>query len=140
MHQPIHFLIWRGFPGSTVGKESACNAGDPGLIPGLKISPGEGNGNPLQYSCLGKPVDRGAWQATAHWVAKSLAQLNDQTTTKGCSYPWLMSSLHLQSQQWPVKSFSCYSALTLTLLPSSSIFKDHCHYVDSTQKIQLAVI
>ena len=92
------------------------------MIPGLEISPGEGNGNPLQYSCLGKPIDRGAWQATAHWVAKSLAQLSDQTTTKGCSYPWLMSSLHLQSQQWPVKSFSCYSALTLTLLPSSSIY------------------
>ena len=88
------------------------------MIPGLEISPGEGNGNPLQYSCLKKPIDRGAWKATAHWVAKSLAQLSDQTTTKGCSYPWLMSSLHLQSQQWPVKSFSCYSALTLTLLPS----------------------
>ena len=42
------------------GKESACNAGDPGLIPGLGTSPGEGNGNPLQYSCLGNPTDRGA--------------------------------------------------------------------------------
>ena len=50
-------------------KESACNAGvteDVGLIPGLGRSPGEGNGNPLQYSCLENPMDRGAWQATVH--------------------------------------------------------------------------
>ena len=48
------------------GKESACNAGDPGSIPGLGRSPGEGNGNPLQYSRLENPMDRGAWQATVH--------------------------------------------------------------------------
>ena len=53
------------------GKESACNAGDSGLIPGSRRSPGEGNGNPLQYSCLENPMDRGAWWATVHWVAKS---------------------------------------------------------------------
>ena len=47
---------------SSVGKETACNAGDPGSIPGLGISPGEENGNPLQYYCLGNPMDRGAWQ------------------------------------------------------------------------------
>ena len=45
------------------GKESACNAGDPGLIPWWERGPGEGNGNPLQYSCLENPMDRGAWQA-----------------------------------------------------------------------------
>ena len=49
---------------------SACNAGDPGLIPGLERSPGEGNGNPLQYSGLENPMDRGAWGATVHGVAK----------------------------------------------------------------------
>ena len=48
-----------GFPGGSDGKESACNAGDPGLIPGLGRSLGEGNGNPLQYSCLENPIDRG---------------------------------------------------------------------------------
>ena len=48
------------FPGSLVGKESACNAGNPGLIPGWGRSPGEGNGNPLQYSCLENLMDRGA--------------------------------------------------------------------------------
>ena len=58
-----------GFPYSSVGKESACNAGDLGSIPRLGRSPGEGNGNPLQYSCLENPTDRGAWQATVHGVA-----------------------------------------------------------------------
>jgi len=56
------------FPHSSVGKESACNARDPGLIPGLGRSPGEGNGNPLQYSCMESPMDRGAWQATVHSI------------------------------------------------------------------------
>ena len=52
------------------GKVSACNARDPGLIPGLGRSSGEGNGNPLQYSCLENPRDRGAWQATVHGVSE----------------------------------------------------------------------
>ena len=59
-----------GFSHSSVGKESACNSGDPGLIPGSERSPGEGNGNPLQYSCLENPMDRGAWRATVHEVAR----------------------------------------------------------------------
>ena len=58
-------------PGGSEGKASACNAGNPGLIPGSGRSPGEGNSNPLQYSCLEIPMDRGAWQATVHGVAKS---------------------------------------------------------------------
>src|SRR5574337_1229534 len=58
-------------PYSSDGKESACNAGDPGLILGLGRSSGEGNGNPLQYSCLENPMERGAWRATVHGVAKS---------------------------------------------------------------------
>ena len=55
---------------SSVGKSSACNAGDPGSIPGSGRSPGEGNGNPLQYSWLKNPMDRGAWQATVHRIAR----------------------------------------------------------------------
>ena len=62
----------QGFPGDSDGKESACNAGDPGLVPGLGRAPGEGNSNPLQYSCLENPIDRGAWQATVHGVRKEL--------------------------------------------------------------------
>ena len=60
-----------GFPGGSDGKESACNVGDPGSIPGLEKSPGERNGNPLQYSCLENSMDRGPWWATVHGVAKS---------------------------------------------------------------------
>ena len=59
-----------GFPYSSVGKESACNARDPGSIPGSGRSPGEGSGNPLQYCCLENPMDRGASQATVHEVAR----------------------------------------------------------------------
>ena len=66
---------YRGFPGGSDGEESACNAGDPGSIPGLGRAPGEGHGNPLQYSCLENPMDRGTWMATVHRVAKSLTQL-----------------------------------------------------------------
>ena len=60
---PLNMYIY-----SSVGKSSACNAGDPGSIPGSGISPGEGNGNPLQYSCLENPMDRGAWWATVHGI------------------------------------------------------------------------
>ena len=59
-----------GFPCSLVGKESACTAGDPDSIPGLGRFPGEGNSNPLQYSCLENPMDRGAWQATVYGIAR----------------------------------------------------------------------
>ena len=59
------------------GKESACNSGDVGLIPGSGRSPGEGNGNLLQYSCLGNPMDRGAWRPTVHGVAESRTRLSD---------------------------------------------------------------
>ena len=58
-----------GFPGGSDGKEPSCGAGDGGSIPGLKRSPEEGNGNPLQYSCLGNHMDRGTWWATVHDVA-----------------------------------------------------------------------
>ena len=60
-----------GFPGGSDSKEAACNAGNPGLIPGLERFPGEGNGTPLQYSCLENPMDRGAWQAIVNGVAPS---------------------------------------------------------------------
>ena len=66
-----------GFPDGSTGKESPCNAGDLGLIPGLGRTSGEGNANPLQYSCLENSIDRGAWLATVHGVAKSRTQLSD---------------------------------------------------------------
>ena len=61
---------WQGFPGGLNGKESTCNAGDPGSIPGSRRSPEEGNGHPRQYSCLKNPMDTGAWKATVHEVAE----------------------------------------------------------------------
>ena len=66
-----------GFPGGSEVKVSACNAGDLGSIPGSGRSPGEGNGNPLQYSCLEDPMERGAWWATVHGVTKSRTRLSD---------------------------------------------------------------
>ena len=67
----------KNFTGGSGSKESACNAGDLGSIPGLGRSPGEGNGYPLQYSGLENYKDRGAWQATIHGVAKRRTQLSD---------------------------------------------------------------
>ena len=61
----------RGFPGGSDSKEFACNVGDLGSIPGLGRSSGEGNSNPLQYSCLENPIDSGAWKTTVHGVTKS---------------------------------------------------------------------
>ena len=69
-------LIW-GFTGGSEGKGSACNAGDLGSIPGSGRSRGEGNGNPLQYPCLENLMDKGAWWAAVHGVAKSQTQLSD---------------------------------------------------------------
>ena len=66
-----HLLRVCSFPGDSDDKESACDVGGRGLIPGSGKSSGEGNGNPLQYSCLGNSMDRGAWQATVHGVTKS---------------------------------------------------------------------
>ena len=70
-------IQYQGFPDGSHGKESACKAEDPGLIPGSGRSPGEGNGNPLQYSCLENSMDSGAWWATVCGVAKSGTGLTD---------------------------------------------------------------
>ena len=67
------------FPGSSDGKESACNTRDLSLIPRSGRSPGEENGDPLQYSCLGNPMDRGAWQPTVHGVARVIHDLVTKT-------------------------------------------------------------
>ena len=67
----FHPTTFEGFPGGSDGKASAPNAGDPGSIPGLGRSPGERHDNPPQYSCLENSMDRGAWQAIVHGVAKS---------------------------------------------------------------------
>ena len=84
----------------------ACNAGDLSSIPDLGRSPGEGNGNPLQYSCLENPMDRGSWQATVHGVAKSRTQLSDFT------------SLHFIQHEGPLeKEMATYSSLVAWRIP-----------------------
>ena len=89
-HQfPLPFLIFPvlltdwGFPGGSDGKDSACNARDPGSIPGSGRSPGEEKGNPLQYSCPENPMDRGAWRATVRGVPNSWTQLSIKLHTRG---------------------------------------------------------
>jgi len=69
-----------GFPHSSIGKESACNAGDLGSITGLGRSPGGGHGNPLPYSCVENPMDRGAWESTVCGVAKVRHDLGTKPT------------------------------------------------------------
>ena len=75
----LFFFAWL-YPGGSEVKASACNVGDLGSIPGLGRSSGEGNGNPLQYSCLENPMDGGAWWATVHGVTKSQPRLSDFTS------------------------------------------------------------
>ena len=77
-------------PGGSEVKVSACNAGDLGSIPGSRRSPGEGNSNPFQYSCLENPMDRGAWWATVHGVAKSRTWLSNFTLAP---LSWLISTI-----------------------------------------------
>ena len=81
------FFECLGFPVGSDGKESAGNVGDLGSIPGSGRSPGEGNDNPLQYSCLENPMDGGAWEAAVHGVAKSRIQPNDFTSHLGLHVP-----------------------------------------------------
>ena len=77
MHFWGYLVYSSGFPAGSEVKASASNARDPGSIPGSGRSPGEGNGNPLSYSCLENPIDGGAWWATVHGVAKSRTRLSN---------------------------------------------------------------
>ena len=81
-----------GFPGGSASKESACDTGDWGSIPESGRSPGGGNGNPLQYSCLENPMDRGAWWATVYRIAKSWTRLKRLSEQACC---WLLSVISL---------------------------------------------
>ena len=105
-----HQLAYR-FPWWLSSKEPACNAGDVGLIPGLGRSPGGGHGNPLEYSCLEKPMGRGAWRATVHSVAKSQTQVKQLSMHAQLTYraslvaqvvknPPAMQETQVQSLDW----------------------------------------
>ena len=85
LYMCIHILCMYGFPGGSDGKASVYNAGDLGLILGLGRSPGEGNGNPLQYYCLENPMDSGAWQATCSpWGCKESDTISDFASSLPC--------------------------------------------------------
>ena len=86
----VRWIIKPCFPFSSVSKESACCAGDPGSIPGSGRSPGEGNGTPLQDACLENLMDRGGWWAAVHGVAKSQARLSD----------WHNATIYLSLHKW----------------------------------------
>ena len=107
-----------GFPGGSESKASACSAGDLGSIPGLGRSPGEGNGNPLQYSCLENPMDGGAWWATVHRVAKSCtiplghpSALAPSIQYRALNLDWLLVSYMI------LYMFQCYSPRSSHPLP-----------------------
>ena len=94
----------QGLPWCHKGKESTCKAEDMGLIPGLGRSSAEGNGNPLQYSCLENSMDRGVWRATVHGVAKNWRWLSDWTKTTTRVTPTVCEDRRLQSPCSPGSS------------------------------------
>ena len=108
--------LW-GFPGGSDGKESACNAGDLGLIPGSGISPGEGKGYLLHYSCLENSKDRGAWQATVHGVG-----------SQRVGHDWAANTT--TTTTWVFWSFITY------IISSAYKHKNHKRYLHSSQMIE----
>ena len=122
----IHYTpikVKRDLPGGSGGKESACKAGDVidlGLIPGSGRSSTGGNGNPLQYSCLGNPMDKGAWWTIVHGVAKNRTQLSDWTCTK--VKPKTKTTIHLKKKAAAAAALHRgHSQSTVTPLKSEAV-------------------
>ena len=134
-HEGIQcFSRYKGFPGGSVVENLPANAGDTGLIPEWGISPGERSGNPLQYSCLGNPMDRGAWRATVYEVTKSRTRLSDQAQSQqlylfeGQIAPSLVSSSLLNPSDLTPRAFEniLRSALMICQLPQPRSGIGHC--------------
>ena len=138
-----------GFPSGSMVKESAFNAGDSGLIPELERSPGGGNVNPLQYSCLENPIDRGTWWATVQGVAKSRTQLKWLSThtrweclhhgdqheahirapqPQLLTLPDLVHLQHITGTWGPKKTFSMWPCGLQKTLNFSETFVSHLHH------------
>ena len=101
------FVCLMGFPGGSDSKESTCNVGDLDLIPGLGRSPGGGQVNPLQYSCLENPMDRGAWQAMVHSVAESgTTEATEHARTRAHIYTYIY--IHSFSYSFPLLVITGY--------------------------------
>ena len=126
--RPIFLSLWLAwaFPVAPDGKESVCDAGDLGSILGLWRSPGERNGNPLQYACLENPMDRGAWWATVHGVKKSQTRQSDLHFTD-MELSWHLWVCHLacwcvtMSIFWGSQSTGINSSTILDLFGSISV-------------------
>ena len=114
-------VLDRGFPGGSDGKESACNAGDLGSSPGSGKSPGEGNGYPLQYVCLGNPMDRGTWWATVYGAAKSWIQLSDYHYRFLSCISHQFSSVQSLSHVWLFATLWTAAAIALNKLFSADV-------------------
>ena len=114
-----------GLPGGSVVKNAPANAGDAGLIPGSGRSPGGGNGNPLQYSCLENPMDREGWWATVHAVTKSWTWLN--THTQACMQTHRIMSvfLFLLIKGFLLLTWEIYKVLTFGDMSSLNSQRDH---------------
>ena len=116
-----------GFPGGSDCKGSACNEGDLGLIPGMGRSPGEGNGNPLQYSGLENPMDGGAWWATVRGVTKSQRH-NSATNT--FTFPSFQSHFHHRrpiSESWAQREPDLFHQRVPLVLQGDRVMQHHFH-------------
>ena len=110
-------------PRWLIGTESACNAEDVGLIHGSGKSPGEGNGNPLQYSCLGNPMDRGAWRATVHGVTKSWTRPSTRMSIPLCrDHIWFT---HPSVDSWALLHFRFSSVQFSSVAQSCPTLQPH---------------
>ena len=123
-----------GFPGGSEVKNPPINSGDMRLIPGSGRSPGEGNGNPLQYSCLGNPMDRGAWKATVHRVTHS------RTTTESKNWDW--SSVYTTLKGCVTYLLPCFQVSDIFLLTQfdferNAFKKDNETYVSLLNYVSL---
>ena len=123
----------RGLPGCLEGKESARSAGDPGSISGSERSPGGGHGNPLEYSCLENPTDRGAWRATVHRVAKSQTGLSKARATHTHTHTHRLSHTQTLTHTSPsrtrlLSSGVCAVPLTACLPCRALVLPIHLHF------------
>ena len=114
-----NLIVLLGFPGGLGINNLPANSGDKGLIPGLGISPREGNGNPLQYSCLGNPMERGAWWATVHGVTKSWHDLSNKQQI------FLLETEDKNSSQFQDRTTFKLDSLKLLFLVRLDVFYDH---------------
>ena len=129
-------LLGKGFPGASDGKASTCNAVDLGLIAGSGKSCGEGNGNPLQYSCLENSMDGRAWQASVHGVTKMGTQLINFTFFSLCSWGMFLPLFYLNITTFIITSVTTiiiYIPITstLTLIRKSPSLDCHLNYLAS---------